>query len=793
MNIDRMAARQGRREPAGSLRWRALVVAFSLLLLASSGPSIVEARPVQQPLVLQEGLSGPVIVLLNDDADTNRVIRESSVAQPQQVYTRAIRGFAADLSAAEVQRLARDPRVRAISPDLPVYAQAQTLPTGVDRIDADRNGVAQIDGNDTRVNVGIAILDSGIDPGHPDLNVVGGTDCTGSNTYSDAAGHGTHVAGIAAAKDNGSGVVGVAPGARLYAVKILDSSLTGSMSDVICGLEWVIAHRSEVDVVNLSVAGTGSDQPCNANGYREAFCNTVNAGVTVVVAAGNYSKDAATTAPATFPEVIAVSAFADYNGRPGGGAAGNCSATYGDADDTFASYSNFGGDVDIVAPGTCIRSTLPGGGTGFKSGTSMASPHVAGAAALYLATSPGASPGAVRSALIGQARSQSSTYGISGDPDGSREPVLYVGGAYAPSPTPVSPGPAPTSPPSTGGRTIRGGGDGSVAPTSTPRPGVPPPPTSAPQPTSPPSTGGRTIRGGGGGSVPPTATPVVSNPPPGGSNPPTATPGGSRTIRGSVAGSSASGDGTGGSGSNRALRGASTATPVPPTVIAAAPIQTPVPPTATVVPSAQTPAPPTATLAPPTETPVPPTATLAPPTETPVPPTATEELLPTETPVPPPPTETPVPTDVPTPSPLAVVVSDNVESVNAWRAIDQDVTTAWHADALPLETANVNDATPGAVVDEPDGVFLELDLGSVVSVGLVRWSFAKLEYADLYEVQISSDGETWQSKATFTNPVDSEWQELYIVDNAQYVRFLFQNPNGDQLLGALSEVEVYAP
>lgn len=803
MNIDRMAARQGRREPAGSLRWRALVVAFSLLLLASSGPSIVEARPVQQPVVLQEGLSGPVIVLLNDDADSSRVIRESSVAQPQQVYTRVIRGFAADLSAAEVQRLARDPRVRAISPDLPVYAQAQTLPTGVDRIDADRNSVAQIDGNDTRVNVGIAILDSGIDPGHPDLNVAGGvnfvgsSNCAGSSDFSDSAGHGTHVAGIAAAKDNGFGTVGVAPGARLYGVKVLSDSLSGRLGDVICGLDWVIGRSNKISVVNMSFAGTGaasdSTGSCGSNGFHQAICNTVNAGITVVTAAGNFGSNAASFIPATYPEVITVSAFADYNGRPGGGAPANCATPTNDPDDTFAGYSNYGGDVDIVAPGSCIRSTLPGGGTGFKSGTSMASPHVAGAAALYLATSPGASPGAVRSALIGQARSQSSTYGISGDPDGSREPVLYVGGAYAPAPTPVSPGPAPTSAPSTGGRTIRGGGDGSVAPTSTPRPGVPPPPTSAPQPTSPPSTGGRTIRGGGGGSVPPTATPVVSNPPPGGSNPPTATPGGSRTIRGSVAGSSASGDGTGGSGSNRALRGASTATPVPPTVIAAAPIQTPVPPTATVVPPAQTPAPPTATLAPPTETPVPPTATLAPPTETPVPPTATEELLPTETPVPPEPTETPVPTDVPTPSPLAVVVSDNVESVNAWRAIDQDVTTAWHADALPLETANVNDATPGAVVDEPDGVFLELDLGSVVSVGLVRWSFAKLEYADLYEVQISSDGETWQSKATFTNPVDSEWQELYIVDNAQYVRFLFQNPNGDQLLGALSEVEVYAP
>ncbi|MGI8643955.1 MAG: discoidin domain-containing protein [Thermomicrobiales bacterium] len=138
-------------------------------------------------------------------------------------------------------------------------------------------------------------------------------------------------------------------------------------------------------------------------------------------------------------------------------------------------------------------------------------------------------------------------------------------------------------------------------------------------------------------------------------------------------------------------------------------------------------------------------------------------------------------------------MTDNVKSELARYAIDQDRTTAWYADALPLETANVDEATPGAVVDEPDGVFLELDLGSVVSVGLVRWSFADLESADLYEVQISSDGETWQGVTLRDNPQDFEWQEIYIGADAQYVRFLFQNPNGDLILGGLSEVEVYAP
>ena len=651
MTITPTTPRSPRARPVLTRWWRAIALVVSLLLLASgSAPIIQAAPPARQPLAIQDGLSGPVIVLLSDDADSSRVIRESTAAQPRQVYSRAIRGFAADLSAAEVQRLARDPRVRAITPDSPVYAQAQTLPTGVDRIDADRNGIARIDGQDTPVNAGIAILDAGVDVDHPDLNVVGGTDCIGAGNYDDPVGHGTHVAGIAAARDNGFGTVGVAPGARLYSVKVLNSSLGGSLSNVICGLEWAIQNRAAVDVVNLSLAGFGNDGPCSSNLFHDAICKTVAAGITIVTAAGNYARDSATTIPATYPEVMAIAAFTDYNGRPGGGAPPICSENYGNPDDTFASYSNRGGDIAIVAPGTCILSTFPGGATGYKTGTSMASPHVAGAAALYLAANPGASPGAVRAYLVNQSQSQNGTYGITGDPDGSREPVLYVGSGIAPAPvatprptaTPAAPAPTFAS----GDRPIRGGGSATSTPrplpTATPRPGVTPPPaTSAP----PPSTGGRTIRGGSGGSAAPTSTPITSNPapPPNPANP-TATPGGSRSIRGSVAGASVSGDGTGGAAArSRVIRGAPTATPAAtarPVTSTPRPAPTPTPTarptmtataTATAIPPTPTSPAPTATSVPPTPTVPAPTATAMPPTATPTQPPAVVQSNPSET------------------------------------------------------------------------------------------------------------------------------------------------------------------
>jgi hypothetical protein len=190
-------------------------------------------------------------------------------------------------------------------------------------------------------------------------------------------------------------------------------------------LDWVYANQETIEVVNMSLGGSGSDGSCGDDALHRAICNVAGAGIPVVVAAGNDGQNAGGQVPATYDEVITVSAFADFDGRPGGGAGATCSS--GGRDDSFAGFSNFGADVDIAAPGVCIRSTVAGGGTGVMSGTSMAAPHVAGAAALYAANNPGATAAEARDWLLSEgSRTQGSSVGFDGDPDGSREPVLNL-------------------------------------------------------------------------------------------------------------------------------------------------------------------------------------------------------------------------------------------------------------------------------------------------------------------------------------------------------------------------------
>jgi subtilisin len=209
-------------------------------------------------------------------------------------------------------------------------------------------------------------------------------------------------------------------------VKVLSAIGIGFTSEVICGIDYVAANASQIEVANMSLGGTGSDDGTCGNtsgdAQHRAICAAVGAGVTFVVAAGNDASDAAGFVPAAYDEVVTVSALADFNGQPGGGAASTCRA---DGDDTLADFSNFGADVDLIAPGVCIDSTYMLGGYDTLSGTSMASPHAAGGAALYLANNPGASPAQVKSAL--QAAG-SLDWNNSDDPDGVKERLLNVAG-----------------------------------------------------------------------------------------------------------------------------------------------------------------------------------------------------------------------------------------------------------------------------------------------------------------------------------------------------------------------------
>lgn len=392
-----------------------------LLFLTMTGTALGFAQIMTHGQAPGDPVPGRYIVVLQGGADPIGVANRHGLFA-EHVYSSALNGFAGAVPAGRLRALQRDQQVAWVEQDQVVTTSAQAVPTGILRANADLNPTARIDGTDERVNVDIAIIDTGVQLNHPDLNVIKNVSFVkGAKTGADDNGHGTHVAGTAAALDNGVGVVGVAPGARLWAVKVLSRSGSGTMSGVIAGVDYVTANAAAIEVANMSLGGG------NSTALNAAIAKSVAKGVVYAVAAGNSGVDAGSSSPANSPDVLCVSAIVDTDGQPGG--LGSASG-YG-ADDTLASFSNFGSVVDIAAPGVNILSTYKGSAyVDGWSGTSMACPHVAGAAALYLATRPkpanAAEAAAVRNAIITAAVPQADPNGggFSGDPDASPEPLL---------------------------------------------------------------------------------------------------------------------------------------------------------------------------------------------------------------------------------------------------------------------------------------------------------------------------------------------------------------------------------
>jgi subtilisin len=347
------------------------------------------------PISAQAGAgaqAGRYIVVLKDAVDSRGVAELHAARyglQVGHVYSYAIHGYSAVVQSDRLDALRADPNVAFVSQDGEVNATAQTLPTGINRIDAESTTRSSAD------NTGgpaVAVIDTGIDASHPELNVQGGTNCSNGRpgNFQDGNGHGTHVSGTIAARNNADGVVGVLPGAPLYAVRVLNNNGSGSWSDVVCGIDWVRAHASQygIKVASMSLGGSGSDGSCSSDALHQAICNATGS-VTFVVAAGNDNVNYSSFVPAAYDQVITVTAIADFNGLPGGGAAATCRS---DVDDTPADFSNYttstSGDAShtIAAPGVCILSTWKGGGYNTISGTSMATPHVSGTVALCIAT-----------------------------------------------------------------------------------------------------------------------------------------------------------------------------------------------------------------------------------------------------------------------------------------------------------------------------------------------------------------------------------------------------------------------
>lgn len=401
---------------------------------APAAPAPIVAAP---PATGRPDATGRYIVMLRSGVDTTAEVKRAKGhgLKVDRTFARAVHGFSAKLDTKQERDLRADPNVLAVVPD-GVIQLAQTIPTGVSRVGGQVSDVADIDGSDQRVDADVAIVDTGIAQ-VPDLNVAGGYNCSTSDrtAWRDKNNHGTHVAGTVGALDNSFGVVGIAPGARVWAVKILNDSGYGLISWYVCGLDWILAQRDPNDAsrplfeaVNMSVTKAGSDdRNCgltNHDALHQAICRVVAGGITVVAAAANDSHSATHNIPASYDEVITVSALADTDGRPGGLGGNRCFSWGGyDKDDTFADFSNYGYDVDLIAPGKCILSTIPGPGYAYMSGTSMAAPTVTGAVALYKASRPNATPAQVREALRYLGNQNWKTWT---DPDPTHEPLLDV-------------------------------------------------------------------------------------------------------------------------------------------------------------------------------------------------------------------------------------------------------------------------------------------------------------------------------------------------------------------------------
>lgn len=420
----------------GAMGSAGLLLLVSFHTGAVAAPVQPDVIPGQHIVVFHEWVANP--------ANQARALAAQHGLGLLYVYEHALKGFAATIPAARLRLLSQDPRVDFISEDRVVSITAQDLPTGINRIEGDASSTVSGDGAGA-VTTAVAVIDTGIDIDHPDLNVVGGKNCSSGSKFDDGNGHGSHVAGTIAAKDNTTGVVGMAPGAPLYAVRVLNNAGIGSWSSVICGVDWVTANAASqnIKVANMSLGGSGSDSPSDADcnnanndALHKAICNSVKAGVTHVVAAGNSGKDFKDFVPAAYDEVLTVTAIADFNGAPGGGAAATCRS---DVDDTAADFSNFATltadrNHTIAAPGVCIKSTWKGGGYKTISGTSMASPHVAGTAALCfddpgLTKCGGLSPAQVIAKLRTDAANKDSNnlYGFAEDPNSTSNNSKYYG------------------------------------------------------------------------------------------------------------------------------------------------------------------------------------------------------------------------------------------------------------------------------------------------------------------------------------------------------------------------------
>jgi subtilisin family serine protease len=350
-----------------------------------------------------------------DVADRYIVVLEESVDHPSHVasgieerqdvevsfvYSNVLEGFSATIPDEDLAAVSADPRVDYVVPDGEVHMVDQKTPWGVEKIGANVSSTLAGNGKGVVSGVNVYIIDTGIYSGptsprkkYRDLNVVNHINFAGGENTDCGEGHGTHVAGVVAAKDNTRAVVGVAPGASLNDVKVLGCNGPGLISTVVKGVDWVTANAQKPAIANLSLSTEAAQAPEAAQLLDDAVRKSAESGVFYSVAAGNEGKRACDYSPAAAGRTWDGTKWIYDNGIA------TTAAVRIDREET--GWSNYGSCVDLWAPGVDILSTKNKGGLSTMLGTSMAAPHVGGTAALYLSNpnNAGAAPATVEDIL----------------------------------------------------------------------------------------------------------------------------------------------------------------------------------------------------------------------------------------------------------------------------------------------------------------------------------------------------------------------------------------------------------